>query len=268
MVGRINFLQGFLFPSSVPKRLVVAWLILPLSLAVLVPPVLLGLGLGSALEVGASKGLGLTLATLLTCLVVGSAPFTLLAGYLLRCRQWVLQGQGQLPPWQGLKSLFHEGGKMDLLGLLLLTPSLALVGLALLSLGGSLHNLHQHPTWGSFFLALVGSGGGLFLLALALLCYLWVLLISPMATLRLALGESPWQSLQIRPLLADIAPGWLDYLLCCLLVWGLSLAFQLAQAAFWPLILISFPAQVYLQLVWSNLLGQYGRNYLGHRLGK
>ena len=263
---RVNLLQGFLYPLTAPKRLLAAWLVLPLSLAVLVPPILFGLGLGGTMSLSLHQGLGLSLTVLFVCLLVGSVPFTFLAGYLLRCRKQVIAGQSGLPHWQGPKELFMDGSNMDALGLMYGLPTLLLVGVGLTSLVGPITHLSSHHTWGAFFLALLGSGAGLLCLAVALCYYLLVLLVAPMSTLRLALGSGPWQAVRFQSVFSDIGRGWGDYLLCCVLVWGLSIVFQIAQGAFFPLILISFPAQVYLQLVWAHLLGQYARAYLADRL--
>ncbi len=263
---RLNFLQAFLYPASAPKRLLAAWLVLPVSLAVLVPPILFGLGLGGSLSLNLHQGLGLSLTVLAVCILVGSLPFTVLAGYLLRCRKQIIQGQHTLPPWSGLKALLTDGGNMDALGLMFAAPTLVLVACGLTSLVGPITNLTHHHTWGAFFLALLGSGAGLICLLLALIYWMFVLLISPMATLRLALGAGPTQAVRLREVLKDIGRGWGDYLLCCILVWGVSILFQMAQAAFLPLILVAFPAQVYLQLVWAHLLGQYAQAYLPERI--
>ena len=265
-IFQINLMQGFLYPTTGFKRLLAAWLVLPLSLAVLVPPILMGLGLGGTLKLSLHQGLGLTLTVLAVCVAVGSVPFTCLAGYMLRCRKQVMAGNSQLPPWSGLKSLLSDGGGMDMLGLWFATPALLLLGLAVTSLAGTITNFSNHHTWGAFFIALLGSGVGLLFLLIALIYWIFVLLISPMATLRLALGASPLEAVSLKGILRDISKGIGDYLLCCLLVWGVSVLFQMAQAAFWPLILITFPSQVYLQLVWANLLGQYAVAYLPERL--
>jgi len=264
---RLNFLKAFAYPLSAPRRLLVAWLVLPVSLAVLVPPILFGLGLGGSLSLNLHQGLGLSLGVVGVCVVVGSVPFTFLAGYLLRCRKRVVQGESQLPPWNRPVALFSEGGSMDALGLFFALPTLTLVGLAVTSLVGPLTHLSTHHTWGALGLALLGSGAGLFCLGLALLYYLGVLVVAPMATMRLALGSSAWDAVQMKAVLGDIRRGWGDYLLCCLVLWGISLLFQIAQGAFFPLILVSFPAQVYLQLVWAHLLGQYALAYLPERIG-
>lgn len=261
---RINLIRGFVYPLTDLKRLLVAWLILPLSLLVLVPPVLAGLGLGGFLTLNLQQGVGLSLGVVATCVAVGSLPFTALAGYLYRCRQRVMFGENSLPSWSGLRRLLIDGSKMDTLGLILVLPSAVLLTGGLISVVGPLSHLGHQRTLGSLILALVGSGTGLMLLLTALLCWLFVLLVSPMATLRLARGAGPWRALNFDELFAEIRLGWSDYFLCCLVCWGLSLAFQAAQAAFLPLIIVSFPAQVYLQLVWAHLLGQYAR---AHGLG-
>lgn len=258
---RINLIQGFLYPTTGFKRLLAAWLVLPVSLAVLVPPILLGLGLKASTSV---NGLGLTLTILAVCVAVGSLPFTVLAGYLLRCRKQVILGNRTLPSWSG--SLLKDGGGMDALGIWFATPALLLLACAFTSLVGPISNFSSHHTWGAFFLALLGSGAGILCLGAALLYWLFVLLVSPMATLRLALGATPLQAVSLKGILKDIQKGFGDYLLCCLVVWGVSVLFQMAQAAFWPLVLVTFPAQVYLQLVWANLLGQYALVYLPERL--
>ncbi|MBS2040553.1 DUF4013 domain-containing protein [bacterium] len=265
-IFQINLMQGFLYPTTGFKRLLAAWLVLPVSLAVLVPPILMGLGLGGTLKLSAHQGLGLTLSILAICVLVGSIPFTCLAGYMLRCRKQVMQGNQQLPPWTGLKSLLRDGGGMDMLGIWFATPALVLVSLALTSLAGTIGNFSSHHTLGAFLMALLGSGAGLICLLLALVYWIFVLLVSPMATLRLALGASPLHAVSLKGILQDIGKGFGDYLLCCVLVWGVSVLFQMAQAAFWPLILVTFPSQVYLQLVWANLLGQYAVAYLPERL--
>ncbi len=262
-IFRINLLQGFLYPTTGFKRLLAAWLVLPVSLAVLVPPILLGLGLKTSTSV---QGVPLTLTILAVCILVGSLPFTCLAGYLLRCRKQVMQGRTELPPWSGLRSLLKDGGGMDMLGIWFAAPALLLVAFALTSLAGTISNFTSHHTWGTFFFALFGSGAGILCLLLALVYWIFVLLISPMATLRLALGETPFQAVNLNGILRDIGKGFGDYLLCCVLVWGVSVLFQMAQAAFWPLVLVTFPAQVYLQLVWANLLGQYALAYMPERL--
>lgn len=261
MVGKINFLRGFLYPLTSPKRLLLSWLVLPVCLAILVPPILLGLGLGSTMSGNAQR-----LAVGGVCLLTGSLPFTCLAGYMMRCRRRVIAGDAQvLPPWTGIRDLMRLGGKMDVLGIILALPTLLLLGLGLTSLVGPLQNLSSHHTWGAFFLALLGSGAGLLCLLIAFCYWVSVLLLSPMATLRLALGASPLESLSVRGIFRDIGRGWLDYVLCCALVWGISIGFQVLQGAFPPLILIGFPAQVYLQLVWAHLLGQFARAYLQDR---
>lgn len=262
-IFRINLLQGFLYPTTGFKRLLAAWLVLPVSLAVLVPPILLGLGLKTSTSV---QGIPLTLTIFAVCVLVGSLPFTCLAGYLLRCRKQVMQGRSQLPPWTGLRALLKDGGGMDMLGIWFATPAIGLVALALTSLAGTIGNFSNHHTWGAFFIALFGSGAGLLCLLLALIYWIFVLLVSPMATLRLALGATPLQAVSLKGIVQDIGRGFGDYLLCCVLVWGVSVLFQMAQAAFWPLVLVTFPAQVYLQLVWAHLLGQYALAYLPERL--
>ena len=263
---RINLLQGFLYPLTAPRRLLAACLILPISLAVLVPPILFGLGVYGLVPMSLRQGLGLTLGVLLVCVLVGSVPFTFLAGYLLRCRQTVMAGERALPAWQKKRQLFRQGGQMDMLALIFGLPVLILFWGGVASVAVPLSQLPGHVSWGTVLLTLLGSSAGLACLLVALVFWLSALLVSPMATLRLALGETPWRALQPGPLLADIRRGWFDYGLCCVVVWGASLMFQMLQAAFFPLIVVSFPAQVYLQLVWANLLGQFARAYLAERI--
>jgi hypothetical protein len=263
---RVNLAEGFLYPLTSVRRLLTACLVLPLSLVLVVPPILLGLVAFGAVPLSLRQGLGMTLAVGMTCLLVGSVPFTFLAGYMLRCRKEVMTGASGLPSWGSRTQLFHDGGKMDVLGLLFALPTMALFWGGVASVGLTINNLHQHASWTAVLLAVVGSGAGLVCLLGALLSWLLAMLVSPMATLRLALGAGPLQAVHPGSWWADVRRGWFDYLLCCCLVWGASVLFQALQAAFWPLIVISFPAQVYLQLVWANLLGQYARAYLPERI--
>ena len=62
----------------------------------------MGLGLGGTLKLNLHQGLGLTLTVVAVCVAVGSVPFTCLAGYMLRCRKQVMQGNGRLPAWSWL----------------------------------------------------------------------------------------------------------------------------------------------------------------------
>lgn len=263
---RINLAEGFLYPLTSWGRLLTACLVLPVSLALIVPPILLGLMGFGAVPLSLRQGLGMTVAIGLVCLLVGSVPFTFLAGYMLRCRKEVMRGARTLPSWQKRGELFREGGRMDALGLLFALPTMGLFWGGVGSVGLTLSNLHQHASWSAVLLAVLGSGAGLMCLIGALMSWLLAMLVSPMATLRLALGAGPLQSVRPSAWWADVRRGWFDYLLCCVLVWGGSVLFQLLQAAFWPLIVIAFPAQVYLQLVWANLLGQYARAYLPERI--
>ena len=258
---RINLLQGFLYPLTSWKRLLMACLILPMSLAVLVPPALLGLGVVSTVDMNLRQGVGFSLLLLAVCVTIGFLPFTFLAGYTLRCRREVMAGQTALPPWDRWKELLTEGGRMDTLAILFGLPTMLLFWGALGTVGLSLKNLHEQLSWTSAGLALVASGTGLLLLAGALIWWFSAMLFSPIASLRVARGFGPLSAVSPRAMLSDIRRGWLDYLLCCVLTWGVSLVFSAAQTAFWPLIVISFPVQVYLQLVWANLLGQYARAY-------
>lgn len=258
---RLNLLQGFLYPLTAPKRLLAACLILPLSLAVLVPPALLGLGVFGTVSMNLKQGIGFSLLLLAVCVTIGFLPFTFLAGYTLRCRQQVMAGVPTLPAWDRWKQLLSDGGRMDTLALLFGLPTLLFFWGALGTVGLSLKNLHDGLTWSSAGLALLGSGTGLLLFCGAILWWFIAMLFSPIASLRLARGLSPSTSVAPRGMLGDIRRGWLDYLLCCVLTWGVSMIFSAAQTAFWPLVVISFPVQVYLQLVWANLLGQYARVY-------
>lgn len=258
---RIHLLRAFFYPLSRPRRLLAAWLILPLSLALIVPPVLLGLGVLGTSSFDWVQGMSFSLVVVLVCLLVGALPFTFLTGYLLRCRKAVIEGQTCLPAWNHRRQLLADGGRMDTLALLIGVPMGLCFWGAVASFGVSFKTLHDHQSWGALGLALLGSGTGLALLAAALVCWLLVMLFAPMASLRLALGHSPLASLSPAGLWCDIRRGAIDYFLCCLLVGCLSLLFSLAQSAFWPLILVGFPVQVYLQLVWASLLGQYARAY-------
>lgn len=263
---RINLAQGFLYPLTSWRRLLAACLVLPLSLLLVVPPILLGLVSFGVVPLSLRQGLGMTVALGIICVLVGSVPFTYLAGYMLRCRKSVMHGHTTLPPWDKRKSLLSDGGKMDALGLLFAVPTMGLFWGGIASVGLTLTNLHQHASWTAVLLAILGSGAGLMCLVCALIFWILAMLVSPMATLRLALGAGALESVRPGPWLADVRRGWFDYLLCCLLVWGGSVVFQAMQAAFWPLVVIAFPAQVFLQLVWANLLGQYARAYLPDRI--
>lgn len=265
-IFRINLAQGFLYPLTSIKRLLVACLVMPASLAVTLPPILFGLGVFGLVPLSLRQGIGLTLGLAALCVVVGSIPFTFLAGYMLRCRQRVMQGEATLPPWSPRGDLFQQGGRMDMLALFFGLPVLALFWGGLASVAVPLSHLPGHVGFGSVFLALLGSSAGLVCLLGALVCWLSAMVVSPMATLRLALGSTAWEAVQPGAVLADIRRGWFDYLLCCVLVWGASVLFQTMQAAFFPLIVVAFPAQVYLQLVWANLLGQFARAYLPERI--
>jgi hypothetical protein len=260
-VFRINLLQGFLYPLSSLRRLLAAWLILPLSLAILVPPMLLGLGVLGTVSMSLKQGLGFTFVLIAVCVVAGAFPFTFLAGYLLRCRREVIAGNPSLPPWSRWRDLLAGGGEMDTLALLVGIPTVALFWTALATVGLTLKNVYDHHTWGAALLALLGSGTGLALLLCAVLVWLLAMLFSPIASLRVATGHTAFKALSLPGMIKDIARGWFDYLLCCGLVWGISVLFGMAQAAFWPLIVVGFPVQVYLQLVWANLLGQYAVAY-------
>ena len=258
---RVNLLKGFLYPLTSLKRLAAAWLILPLSLAVLVPPILFGLGVLGTVSMTLHQGIGFTVAVGLICVLVGAIPFTFLTGYLLRCRKCVIAGETQLPAWNRWGEMLSDGGRMDTLALMIGVPTAVLFWSGVGVFGLSLKNLHDHHTWGAAALALLGSGAGLGFLLCAFCVWLVVMFFSPIASLRLAQGHSPLAALSLRGMLKDIARGWFDYLLCCCLVWGISVLFSIAQTAFWPLIVVSFPVQVYLQIVWASLLGQYARAY-------
>lgn len=258
---RVNLLKGFLYPLTSLKRLVAAWLILPLSLAVLVPPILLGMGVLGTVSMNLQQGIGFTVAVALVCLLVGAFPFTFLAGYLLRCRKCVLDGEDRLPAWNRWGELLSDGGKMDTLAILIGVPTGLLFWSGVGVFGLSIKNLHDHHTWGAAALAVLGSGAGLGFLLCAFCVWLVVMFFSPIASLRLAQGHGPLAALSLSGMLKDIRRGWFDYLLCCCLVTALSVLFSLAQTAFWPLVVVSFPVQVYLQIVWASLLGQYARAY-------
>lgn len=260
---RLNFLKALCYPLTAPRRLFVAWLILPMSLALLVPPILAGLGIIGTVSLSRDQGLGVVLGIAATCLVVGAFPFTLLAGYTLRCRRQVIEGNSVLPSWSPLKQLLDDGGRMDALALFVAVPTLALAWGGVAGVGLTVKNLFGHFSLSTLFLAVLGSGTGVVMLGLALLFWVAAMAFTPMASLRLARGSSVRQALSFRGLRQDIRAGFGDYLLCCVLLWGISVLFSLAQAAFWPLMVISFPVQVYLQLVWAHLLGQYARIYLG-----
>lgn len=261
-VFRVNLLKSFLYPLSSLKKLLAACLILPLSLAVLVPPILLGMGVLTTVSMSLKQGLGFTLVVAAVCVVVGALPFTLLAGYLLRCRQEVIAGNSRLPVWDRFSLLMADGGRMDTLALLVAVPTAAFFWAGVTTLGFSWKNLYDHHTWGAAGLALLGSGAGLVFLLCAFVVWLTIMAFSPIASLRLALGDSPGTAISPRGMFRDIKRGWFDYLLCSVVVWAISVGFGMAQSAFWPLIVVSYPVQVYLQLVWANLLGQYARAYL------
>lgn len=258
----VNLLKGFLYPLSSPKRLLAAWLILPLSLAVLVPPVLFGMGVLSTVSMSLKQGLSFTLLVGLVCLVIGAFPFTFLAGYVLRCRKEVIAGQPGLPPWNRWDDLLSGGGHMDTLALIFALPTLLLFWSALTAVGMTAKNLYDQVSWGAVGLAVLGSGAGLGLLACAVIVWFVAMIFSPIASLRVALGHSALGAVSLPGMLGDIRKGWFDYLLCCLVVWGIGMLFSMAQTAFWPLVVVNFPVQVYLQLVWASLLGQYARAYL------
>lgn len=259
---KVNLFRGFLYPLTSLQRMLAAWLILPVSLLVVAVPILMSLGVFSTVSMSAQQGIGFTLMVVLVCILVGALPFTFLTGYLLRCRKEVIRGNTQLPPWTDWKDLAADGGQMDTVALLLAVPTVALVGGGLLSVGASLTNLGMQRTWMSVLMALVGSGTGLVFLLGGVFLWFFLMIFSPIATLRLALGKTPLQALSLRGMLSDIGKGWVDYVLCGVIVWAISMAFSAAQAAFFPLIIVSFPVQVYLQLVWASLLGQYARAYL------
>jgi hypothetical protein len=268
-VFRINLWQGFLYPLSSLKRLAAAWLILPLSLTVLVPPILLGLGVLSTVSMSLQQGLGFGLLVGLVCVTVGALPFTFLSGYMLRCRKEVISGNGsELPPWNRWGDLLAGGGHMDTLALIFALPPLVLFWFALSAVGMSLKNLYDHVSWGSALWALLGSGAGLGLLACAVVVWLVAMMFSPIASLRVALGHSALSAVSPLGMMRDIRRGLGDYLLCCAVVWGIGILFSMAQTGFWPLIVVNFPVQVTLQLVWAHLLGQYARAYLGDNLGE
>lgn len=259
---RVNLLKSFIYPLSSFKRLLAAWLILPLSLATLVPPILIGMGVLGTVSMTLKQGLGFTLAVVGVCVVVGAFPFTLLAGYLVRCRQEVIAGNSTLPAWERPGALLADGGRMDTLALLVALPTAAFFWAGVTVVGVSWKNLYDHLSWSSAGLALLGSGAGLAFLLCALVVWLTIMLFSPIASLRLAMGDSPKTSVNPAGMISDIRRGWFDYLICSVVVWVISILFGMAQSAFWPLIVVSYPVQVYLQLVWANLLGQYARAYL------
>jgi hypothetical protein len=155
---------------------------------------------------------------------------------------------------------------MDTLAFIIGAPTLGFFWGGVASLAGPMALAVHERTWQTIALALLGSSAGLVFLLLALCCWALVLLFSPMATLRLALGKGPLEALSPKGLLADIRKGWGDYLMCCVLVGALSMGFTAAQTAFPLLIVVSFPMQVYLQLVWSYLLGGYAKAYLGDQI--
>ena len=259
---RINLIRGFLYPLTSARRLVAACLMLPLSLAILVPPILFGLTVMGMVNMNLTQGIGFGLGLGCICLVVGAIPFTFLAGYTLRCRKRVIEGESTLPPWNGVGELLSDGGRMDTLAVFFATPTMAMFWFGVASVAAPLTYLGQERTWEALALAVLGSSAGLASFLGALCWWFMAMLISPMATLRLARGHSTIEALSLRGILGDIRKGWLDYLLCCVVTWGISIIFSAAQTAFWPLVIVAFPVQVYLQLVWSYLLGSYARAYL------
>jgi len=154
---RINLFKGFVYPLTKPLRLLAACLVLPLSLVVLVPPILLGLGVLGTVDMNLKQGLGFTLAVGAVCVLVGAIPFTFLAGYTLRCRKRVIAGESTLPPWSNPRELLSDGGKMDTLALIVGLPTMGLFWGGVTLVAALLTYLNHERTWEAAGLALLGS---------------------------------------------------------------------------------------------------------------
>lgn len=259
---RVNLVKGFLYPLLAFRRLLVAWLVVPLGLLAVAPPLVLGVGLSLGLSKDWWHAGGYTALVVALVAVVGLIPGTYLTGYLLRARRMVAEGNHSMPAWNDLNAMFADGSRMDTLIFLVGAPFSACLWMGIASAGGTLALFGWERTWETFGAAILGSGMALMLFALA--AFFWVLMqfFGPIASLRLALGKGPLAALSLRGMLADIRKGWGSYLICCVVLSLAGLLFSLAQTAFPPLILVNYPVQVYLQLVWASLLGQYARAYL------
>lgn len=262
---KVNLVKAFLYPLLSFKRLLVAWLIVPLGLLALAPPLVLGVGLSLGLSKDWWHAGGYTVGVLVMLFFVGMIPGTFLTGYLLRARRLVAEGNHTMPPWSSLRNMFVEGGEMDTLIFMVGAPFSACLWTGVASVGGTLALFGYQRTWATFGAALAGSGVALMLFAGA--AFFWVLMqfFGPIASLRLATGHSVTSALSPGGMLRDIRKGWFCYFLAVLILALAGLLFSLAQGACPPLILLNYPVQVYLQLVWASVLGQYARGYLGYR---
>lgn len=261
---KVNLIKAFLYPIQSFRRLLVAWLIVPLGLLMLAPPLVLGVGLSLGLSKDWWHAGGYTAAVIALIFFVGMIPGTFLTGYLLRARRMVADGNHTMPAWNALRHMFWQGGEMDTLIFLVGAPFSACLWTGLASIGGTLALWGYERTWGTFWAALAGSGVAVMLFAAAAFCWLLMQFFGPIASLRLALGKSVLAALSPGGMLGDIRKGWFCYVLAVGILAAAGLLFSLAQTAFPPLILLNYPVQVYLQLVWASVLGQYARGYLGH----
>jgi len=262
---RVNLVKAFLYPVQSFRRLLVAWLIVPLGLLMLAPPLVLGVGLSLGLSKDWWHAGGYTAAVVALIFFTGMIPGTFLTGYLLRARRMVADGNHTMPAWKGLRRMFWEGGEMDTLIFMVGAPFSACLWTGLASVGGTLALWGYQRTWGTFGAALAGSGVALMLFTMAAFCWVLMQFFGPIASLRLALGNSVLGSLAPGGMLSDIRKGWFCYLLAVAILALAGLLFSLAQTACPPLILLNYPVQVYLQLVWASVLGQYARGYLGYQ---
>lgn len=259
---RVNFPKAFLYPVGSIKRLLVAWLVVPVFLALLAPPLILGVGLSLGLSKDWWHAGGYSLGVLALIVFLGLIPGTFLTGYLLRARRMVAEGIDHMPPWNGFRKLLADGGEMDTLIFLVGAPFSACLWGGLASVGGTLALWGYERSWQTFGAALLGSGLGLSLLAGALFFWILMQFFGPIASLRLAVGHPVLQALSLGGMLRDIRKGWFTYLTAVVLISLAGMGFTAAQTACPPLILVNYPVQVYLQLVWASILGQYARGYL------
>ncbi len=262
MLLRVNLVKAFFYPLLSFKRLLIAWLIVPLGLLMLAPPLVLGVGLSLGLSKDWWHAGGYTVGVLVMLFFVGVIPGTFLTGYLLRARRMVAEGIHTMPPWTGLRKMFVEGGEMDTLIFMVGAPFSACLWTGIASVGGTLALFGYQRTWATFGAALAGSGVAIMLFAGAAFCWILMQFFGPIASLRLATGHSVTSALSPRGMLSDIRKGWFCYLLAVVILAAAGLLFSLAQGAVPPLILLNYPVQVYLQLVWASVLGQYARGYL------
>ncbi|MBT9587434.1 DUF4013 domain-containing protein [bacterium] len=201
-------------------------------------------------------------------------PLLLLLGYYLRTVREAAEGSTTLPAWNHWFSLTVDGLAMVVtIFLISMWPVVPfVVGGGLMGGFAAIPGMADpRNSLAATFLSLFGSVLGICCLIGFFLIFVALIVMGPMAILRLARTNSVFSAANPFALLVDIFAGGLDYLVFLSLVvvtyvvlfMALSLLTLLSMGILTPVAIMLAPiTQVYVKLFSAQLLGQYGRAHL------